>query len=939
MISLKPCSAIFKKEINSFFASPLAIIFIGVFLFVVLFKFFWIDTFFSRNIADLRILFESLPLILIFFASALSMKIWADEIKSGTIESLMTSSVSYGHLIVGKFFALVTLLVIALACTLPILLLVSFLGSIDFGPVISGYVATIFLGATYISISMYISSKSNNQVITLIVSTLICLFFYLIGHESVKGFFSLGIGEILSLFGTSSRFDNIAKGLLDFRDILYYLSITIIFLYLNYIQLRSIQKNGTLQSKFTDQLFLTSIVIANIFIFNIIFSFANFLRLDITSDNRFTLSESTYEVIENLDEPILIKGFFSSKTHPLLSPLVPQLKDLLNEYSKISNDKIRVEFADPTENPKIEEEATSVYDLKPVPFQVASRYQSSIVSSYFDIVILYGDQQKKLTFQELIEVKAMGEEDLLVALKNPEYTFTSIIKNLSTTFKSESNLFDLLEDSIKFYGFFTDDEKLPKELIEVKKQVSDAVSELKVDSNGLFDFQFIDPDLATENYKDVLTNDLGLTKRYASLENPATFWFYMGVSKNNDDNFKIIDFPESLDKNSFKQLIEDEIKKFIPGLTKRIGYLKPNTAPQQFDQYGQLIDSLEEIYLVDEVSFESLSDSNIDLLLILAPENLSQEDIIQIDQFLMRGGSITITTSSYDVDINQTIVVNKKESGLSDFLKFHGIEIADELILDESHMALPIPTTRYVAGIPIQEFQMLPYPYFIDVRESGLSSNNVITNSLNQLTVNWASPIKISSSSENIAHNVIVRSSPKSWLSTNENLMPEYENYPNYGFPEDGEKASYPLAVSFEGTFNSITTDETFLKEDLENKFDSDLYLNKSPSNSKLVVISSNEFANNLSIDFASQAINSQYTQPIEFIQNIVDWSVEDTSILSIRGKSQLAKTLYPLDENSQKIIEYITYFIAGLFLFFVWVIRYRVKKQQNKIFEKLLTK
>ena len=92
----------------------------------------------------------------------------------------------------------------------------------------------------------------------------------------------------------------------------------------------------------------------------------------------------------------------------------------------------------------------------------------------------------------------------------------------------------------------------------------------------------------------------------------------------------------------------------------------------------------------------------------------------------------------------------------------------------------------------------------------------MITNSLNQLTVNWVSPIKISSSTENTTHNVIVRSSPKSWLSTNENLMPEYENYPNYGFPEGGEKASYPVAVSFEGTFNSITSDETFLKEDLD---------------------------------------------------------------------------------------------------------------------------
>src|SRR6516225_4840415 len=132
-----------RTELAALFSSPAAFIFIGVFLAALLFIFFWVDRFFARNIADVRPLFDWMPILLIFLVSAMTMRMWSEERRAGTLEFLMTTPVKPIDLVLGKFVACLVLVAIALALTLPLPLTVSLLGPLDWGPVIGGYVATL----------------------------------------------------------------------------------------------------------------------------------------------------------------------------------------------------------------------------------------------------------------------------------------------------------------------------------------------------------------------------------------------------------------------------------------------------------------------------------------------------------------------------------------------------------------------------------------------------------------------------------------------------------------------------------------------------------------------------------------------------------------------------------------------------------------------------
>src|SRR3546814_7772985 len=134
-----------------------------------LFVFFWVETFFARNIADVRPLFEWMPLLLLFLVSALTMRLWSEERRSGTLEFLLTSPVRPASLVLGKFLACLGLVAIALALTLPLPLTVAQLGPLDWGPVAGGYLATLCLAAAYIAIGLSVSARTDNQIVSLIV--------------------------------------------------------------------------------------------------------------------------------------------------------------------------------------------------------------------------------------------------------------------------------------------------------------------------------------------------------------------------------------------------------------------------------------------------------------------------------------------------------------------------------------------------------------------------------------------------------------------------------------------------------------------------------------------------------------------------------------------------------------------------------------------------
>src|SRR5690606_13453374 len=137
---------------------------------------------------------------------------------------------------------------------------------------------------------------------------------------------------------------------------------------------------------------ITALLVANAIGANLWPGQITALRVDATEGNQYSTSEATGGYLNQLQEPLLLRGYFSAKTHPLLAPLVPQLRDLMEEYAIAGRGSVRVEFVDPVEEPELEEEANQQYAIEPVPFQVADRYQSSIVSSYFNVLVKYGDE-------------------------------------------------------------------------------------------------------------------------------------------------------------------------------------------------------------------------------------------------------------------------------------------------------------------------------------------------------------------------------------------------------------------------------------------------------------------------------------------------------------------------------------------------------------------
>jgi len=174
-----------SKEVTLFFSSPVAYLFLAAFAAVSLFVFFWGESFFARNIADVRPLFEWMPILLIFLCSTLTMRLWSEERRTGTLEHVLTQPVPLWSFVVGKFIGCLWLLVIALLITLPLPVTVAFLGELDWGPVLSGYLATFFLGAAYLAIGLFVSSRSNNQIVSLILAVAVCGLFYLAGSPVV----------------------------------------------------------------------------------------------------------------------------------------------------------------------------------------------------------------------------------------------------------------------------------------------------------------------------------------------------------------------------------------------------------------------------------------------------------------------------------------------------------------------------------------------------------------------------------------------------------------------------------------------------------------------------------------------------------------------------------------------------------------------------------
>jgi len=218
---------IFKREFRTYFVSPIAYIVISFFLLVT--GWFFFTTFFLYNQASLRNFFSLLPIIFSFVVPAITMRLFSEEFNVGSYETLLTMPVTFLDVVLGKFLASVAFIVVMLIPTLAYPLTVGFLGQLDWGPVVGGYTGAILLGAAFSAIGLLSSSMTRNQIIAFITGMAIC--FTLVLIDKMLFFlprFSLVFFQYL---GADHHFQNISKGIIDSRDILYFLSISFIGLY------------------------------------------------------------------------------------------------------------------------------------------------------------------------------------------------------------------------------------------------------------------------------------------------------------------------------------------------------------------------------------------------------------------------------------------------------------------------------------------------------------------------------------------------------------------------------------------------------------------------------------------------------------------------------------------------------------------------------------
>lgn len=231
--------AIIKKELNAFFASQIAYLVVGVYL-VINGLFLWVFegdlNILHAGFADLTSYFFIAPWIFLFLIPAITMRSFSEEKSTGTFEILKTKPVSNMQIVLGKFFASVLLVLFALAPTITyvysIYELGNPIGNINLGSTLGSFIGLIFMASTYVSIGLFSSSLTNNQIVSFIISVFICFFFFY-GFEAIASFSLFGIyDDFVQKIGLTNHYNSLAKGVIDTRDLLYFISVTLFFILL-----------------------------------------------------------------------------------------------------------------------------------------------------------------------------------------------------------------------------------------------------------------------------------------------------------------------------------------------------------------------------------------------------------------------------------------------------------------------------------------------------------------------------------------------------------------------------------------------------------------------------------------------------------------------------------------------------------------------------------
>ena len=239
--------SIYKREFTSYFVTPVAYVFIVIFLFMTGVFTFYLGAFYESNQADLEPFFRFHPWLYLFLIPAISMRLWSDERKSGTIELLMTLPVSITDTVVAKYLAAWSFTAIALSLTFPMWITVNYLGNPDNTVVLASYIGSLIMAGGFLAIGSCISALTKSQVIAFVISVVICFMFILSGFPMVldlfEGWDPQAVIDAIASFSFLTHFTSIKKGVIDIRDVIYFAALITFWLYVNVVIIENKKAN------------------------------------------------------------------------------------------------------------------------------------------------------------------------------------------------------------------------------------------------------------------------------------------------------------------------------------------------------------------------------------------------------------------------------------------------------------------------------------------------------------------------------------------------------------------------------------------------------------------------------------------------------------------------------------------------------------------------
>ena len=936
------------KELKNYFVSPVAYIVIAVFL--VASGWFFFSTFFIYNQASMRKFFEILPYILALVIPAITMGLFSEEKNAGTIETLKTLPYTDLEIVSGKFLGSFLFTVIMLIPTVTYSFWIAYLGDVDTGAVLGGYVGALLLSALFVSIGIFASSLTKNQVISFIISALIGYFLILI-----KTFLVLVPEKAVSFFRILSvtyHFDNFAKGIVDSKDIVYFVSLSVLFLI---GALETIKEKDTLKERkiLASSSIRLIVYILLVLVVNAAENASSTFRIDLTQNRIYSLSKLSKQSVSNLVEPLTVKVFFSKNLPAPYNGIEQYLRDLLEEYAVYGGKKFNYQFYDLSSGEgevsakvRENEELAESFGISPVQIQVVEHDEIKFKKAYMGLVLICGDLVEKIP--------------AITSTGGIEYKITSKIEKIN----NKINKFLSLKDDIKITLYLSESLKENGskmgigDLKQLESVVEKAVDSLNKQNYGKLAFETIVPEKAGVNTNELEKKGVLKLKWNAfvspSGKVPAGEGFIgLTVSYGKETEtvpvLSVINIPLFGAQYKIASLsdIENGLSSAIDSvlnLNEKIGYVISNGAVTPFgfgvakgESASNFFNLLNENYKVKTIDLKEGDLNEVNALIIPGiKEKLSDYELYRIDQFVMKGKPVMFLVDTFAEQNNNRMGIPSAQpidTGIDKLLLKYGVEVSKSIVMDTNCFKQKMPQTL---GGGEQKIYFAPV-----IKNQNINHKLPFLKNIKGFVVLMNSPVKAESKKEEkTKYSVLYTSSEKSWVQTGFITL-----NPMFIQPPAGKNfQKYPLAVAVEGKLESYFKNKPIPEKPSENK---DKNKSKKTSSlkslkaegvkreytdkAKILVFGTSAIIKNSFVDSEGSAPNAMLAL------NSVDYLTGRLDLAELRSKAQFYNPLRETSANLRSLIKWFN--IAGLPIIVVligvlmWVMRKRRMKRIREMF------